>query len=111
MPIAGLLLSFQWVQATEEGNHFLHTIFTLPEEIGTAFGRTGQSDVQNASLYKCLELSLKNTGFLESQVKSPRERASPVTFSFAPPDSLLWSWPAGSLRRLSFVKGSLLSYN
>lgn len=55
--------------------------------------------------------SLENTGFLKSQVKSPGDQVSPVTFPFTPPESLLWSWLAGSMLRLSFVKSSPLSYN
>lgn len=51
-------------------------------------------------------LSLKNTGSLKSQVKSPRNQVSPVMFSFTSPDSLLRRLLAGSMLRLSFVKSS-----
>lgn len=99
MPIVGQLLSFQQVQkkgGVLKANLILtlsvpHTGFFLPKKIRPKFEGL-QNDEQNAYLCKSLELSLKSTSFLKSQVKCPGDQVSPVTFCLTRPESLLWSW-------------------
>lgn len=100
MPIGGQLFSFKWVAGRRlyvKRNLLIVTLwlhytgFTLPNKIRHEFweGRCKMMNKMHICVNPQDSLSLKNTGFLKSQVKSPRNQVSPVMFSFTSPESPL----------------------